>query len=388
MAGSGYAVAMSASTTLTPPRIARLRVQALGLVRPAAGLPQLSTPLEVVQWQLETQSQDWGASRWAIGSRLPAGAQDADVLAGYDAGEIVRSWPQRGTVHAVAARDLPWMLELTGVRALTGLARRWQVLGIDEAFLERAGEIAVQLLRGGASCSRMELRNALVDGGLDMSLGQRSYHVVWYLAQTGTLVLGPTRDGEQLLVLLDEWIPDPLVLDRAAGLAELGRRYLMSHGPASVDDLAWWTGLTRSDCRQAIDANGEDLVELSCGDRTLWMLREQHEQLDPDLPAAARGVHALASFDEHLLGYRLRDDVLDPDYATAVDPGRNGVFRYTLTRAGVTVATWSRTRLTRSVRIDVTPLQPLPARLHGSARRALERWASFFGTRADVRWPE
>lgn len=378
---------MASTTSITPARIARLRMQTLGLVRPAAGLAQLETPLEVVRWQLATQSQEWGASRWAIGSRLPASARDVDVIAAYDGGEIVRSWPQRGTVHAVAARDLRWMLDLTGVRALTGLERRWQALGIDEAFLERARELAVQLLQGGRSCSRQELRDALVDGGLDMSLGQRSYHVVWYLAQTGTLVLGPTRDGEQLLVLLDEWIEDPLVLDRGAALRELGRRYLRSHGPASIEDLAWWTRLSRSDCRQAIDANADELVELLCGERTLWMLREQHEQLDPDLPAAARGVHALASFDEHLLGYRVRDDVLHPDHASAVDPARNGVFRSTLTRGGVTVATWSRARLAHSVRIDVTPLKPLPARLRGPATRAFERWAGFFGTRADVRWP-
>lgn len=362
-------------------------MQTLGFVRVGPALAPMTTPFEVVRWQLATQSQDWGASRWAIGSRLPAAARDAAVLAAYDNGEIVRSWPQRGTVHAVAAPDLRWMLDLMGVRALAGVERRWQLLGIDEAFLERARDIAVQRLAGGGSCTRQELRSTLVDGGLDMSVGQRTYHVVWYLAQTGTLVLGPTRDGEQLLVLLDEWVPNPVVLDRDAALAELGRRYLQSHGPAGIDDLVWWTKLTRKDCKRAIEANADELAELTCGDRALWMLREQHEQLDPDLPAAAKSVHALASFDEHLLGYRVRDDVLHPDHASAVDPARNGVFRYTLTRGGVTVATWSRTRLTRSVRVEITPLKRLPASLRAPVTRALDQWAGFHGTTADVRWP-
>ncbi len=85
--------------------------------------------------------------------------------------------------------------------------------------------------------SRAQLLEACTDAGLDVA-GQRGYHTVWYLSQTGTLVLGPTDEsGEQLLVLLDEWVPQPRVLTGDDALAALGERYLAAHGPATVDDL-------------------------------------------------------------------------------------------------------------------------------------------------------
>lgn len=365
--------------TLTPDQVARLRVQALGLVAGAGA--RLGTPRDVVEHHLALQSQDWQASRWAIGSRL-ANAVDADVLTAYDRGEIVRSWPMRGTVHAVCAEDLHWLLDLCGIRALAGVRRRWEFLGIDEPHLERAREIAVQRLRGGQRCTRAELTETLGAAGLDLG-GQRAYHTVWYLAQTGTLVEGPTTGGEQQLVLLDEWVPRPRRLGRAEALAELGLRYLRARGPASVEDLAHWTKLGKRDCASAIDANREALVEVGRNGATLFMTREAFETLDPD----ARTAHttlALAAFDEHLLGYRDRADVLAPQHATRVDPGRNGVFRWTIVERARVVATWSRTRRTRRVLVELQPFGRPSAAFAKRATGAVARWGAFAGTPVEL----
>lgn len=360
---------------ITRRQVARLRLQALGLVREGT-VAATPSPVEVVCHHLAMQAQDWGASRWAIGSRSDA-MVDADVIAAYDAGEIVRSWPMRGTVHVVAAEDLPWMLELMGGRALAGVQRRWDLLGIDEPTLERAREVAVALLGGGRRASRAELLAAFAGAGLDLG-GQRSYHAVWYLAQTGTLVSGPTRGGEQDLVLLDEWIPTPRVLGRDEALRELGVRYLGARGPATVEDLVHWTKLTKRDCRAAFDSSGADIVELQRDGEAMFMLRERWEQHDPDLRRADQAVLALAPFDEHLLGYRRRADVLDAAHAERIVPGRNGVFRATIVAGSCVVATWKKTRREHHVALTVEPLggaireRPLAA--------ALERYGRFIGS--------
>lgn len=373
---------MSSRPTFTAPEIARLRLQALGLAGPAAA----SDVAGVVTHHLAMQAQDFAASRWAVGSRLP-GSADADVMAAYDAGLVVRSWPMRGTVHVVAAPDLPWMLEHLGPRALSGVQGRWKYLGIDEAFLERARDVAVELLRGGGRATRAELTEACQGAGLDVT-GQRSYHTVWYLSQTGTLVQGPTRDGEQELVLLDEWIPEPRVLDRPSALRELGVRYLRARGPATVEDLVHWTKLTKTDARKALDVDGERIVEVDAPGGPYRMLAEQLDTLDPGSPDVDRAVLALAAFDEHLLGYRVRDCVLDPEHATLVDPGRNGVFRWTLVAGGRVVGTWKRTRRTHHVVVDVEPFGRLPARVRKAAPEAIEAWGRFAGVEVNVRGVE
>jgi hypothetical protein len=366
--------------SFSAPQIALLRLQALGL---AGGPPVAQDPAGVVAHHLAMQAQDFPASRWAVGSRLP-GSTQADVLAAYDAGTIVRSWPMRGTVHAVAARDLPWMLEHLGPRALMGVRRRWDSLGIDEPFLERARGVALGLLRGGGRATRTAFTEACREAGLEMT-GQRSYHAAWYLSQTGTLVHGPTRDGEHQLVLLDEWIPEPRILDRPTALRELGVRYLAARGPATLDDLVHWTKLTKTDARKALEADGERIVEVDGPTGPFRMLAEHLDTLDPGSPDADRSVLALAAFDEHLLGYRVRDCVLAPKHATQVDPGRNGVFRWTLVAGGRVVGTWKRTRRTHHVLAEVTPFAPLPRKVREDIPAAIEAWGRFAGVKVQVK---
>lgn len=372
---------MTTPIPVTSAQIARLRLQTLGL-HPHPALPPLRTPLEVIRHHLAMQSQDWPGSRWAIGSRLP-GCTDADVLAAYDSGEIVRSWPQRGTVHAVEAVDLHWMLALMGVRALSGVERRWEFLGIGQPVLEQARNVAIQLLQGGKRATREELQVALTDAGLDLS-GQRAYHTVWYLSQTGTLVQGPTRDGEQELVLLDEWIANPRRLDRQESLAELGKRYLQARGPVTVDDLVHWSKLSKGDCKKALDAarDGDKVIELARDGRTYLMLRALWEQLDSHDPQVDAGLHALACFDEHLLGYGNRDDVLDPAHATLVDPARNGVFRWTLVHGSRVVATWKRAKKTKKTVVTVEPFAP--GWTHADLQGPLQSWGRFAGTPVEI----
>jgi hypothetical protein len=370
---------MPARPAFSAPQIARLRLQALGL----AGRPPVAAgPEGVVSHHLAMQGQDFPASRWAVGSRLP-GCTEADVLAAYDAGTIVRSWPMRGTVHVVAAGDLPWMLEHVGPRALMGVERRWEYLGIDEPFLERARDVATALLGGGGRATRSEFTEACREAGLEMT-GQRSYHAAWYLSQTGTLVHGPVRDGDHELVLLDEWIPEARTLDRPEALRELGVRYLAARGPATVDDLVHWTKLTKSDARKALEADGETIVEVDGPGGPYRMLAEHLDTLDPESPEADAAVLALAAFDEHLLGYRVRDPVLDPEHAALVDPGRNGVFRWTLVAGGRVVATWKRIRRTHHVVAEVNPFGSLAGAVRDQIPGAIGAWGRFAGVEVRV----
>lgn len=361
---------------ITPAQIARLRLQSLGI---HPGL-DLKTSLHVAQHHLAMQAQDWNASRWAIGSRLP-GSRDADILAAYDRGEIVRSWPMRGTVHVVAAPDLKWMLDLMGVRALSGVQRRWEILGINESHLERAREVAIQLLKGSKRATREELQTALTDAGLDLG-GQRAYHTVWYLCQTGTLVQGPTRDGEQELVLFDEWVPQPRRLDRQQSLHELGQRYLQAHGPATIEDLMHWSKLSKGDCRKAFDAHRDACIILKGESQEYWMLKTQWERFNADDPQVDAKSHVLAAFDEHLLGYANRDAVLDPQHATLVDPGRNGVFRWTLVMGSQVVATWKRTPRVRRI---IVQIEPFVQRTLPDLTPVFQNYSTFMGTAIEIK---
>ena len=81
---------------------------------------------------------------------------------------------------------------------------------------------------------------------------QRVYHLTCYAATRKLICFGPPTEKEETFVLLDEWIKSPLKLSHDEQLAELARMYVRGHGPCTVDDLARWCGLGKTECKKAI----------------------------------------------------------------------------------------------------------------------------------------
>lgn len=332
--------------------LALLRLVAQRLAGPRAG-----SPAEAVRWLLAAQGQELPGALTSVALRT-AGGTRAAVEAALDAGEVVRSWPMRGTLHLTAAEDLPWMLDLLGGRVLAGAAARRQALELTDDDVERARAVAVAALTGGRRCSRAELLAAMADGGVVVT-GQRGYHLLWYLAQTGTLVLGPMAGGEQLFVLLAEWVPAPRRLERDEALGELALRFFRSHGPATVKDLVRWAGVLVRDVKAGLAVAGDRLAPLEVDGVAHWM--------DPGTPgrlaacrAEAERVLLLPGFDELVLGYADRTCTVPAAFADRIVPGNNGVFRPTVVSAGRAVATWRSTGRGAVRSLQLEPFGPLP----------------------------
>ncbi len=62
---------------------------------------------------------------------------------------------------------------------------------------------------------------------------------------------GPRRGTQFTYALVDDHVPAVAPLTRDAALAALATRYFRSHGPATVHDFSWWSGLTITDARAA-----------------------------------------------------------------------------------------------------------------------------------------
>ncbi|RBY94549.1 winged helix DNA-binding domain-containing protein [Blastococcus sp. TBT05-19] len=312
--------------------VALMRLVAQGLAGPPA--PDAAA---AVRGLAAVQGQDLPGAVTSVALRT-AGHRRADVLAAMDDGTVVRSWPMRGTLHLLLAEDLPWMLDLLGPRALAGLERRRAALELTGADAERAREIVVAVLSGGRRLSRAALLTAIHGGGV-ATTGQRGYHLLWFLSQTGTLCLGPTDGGEQTFVPLEEWVRARRRLDRDEALGELVLRYFRGHGPATVADLVRWAGTTVRDVRAGLAVAGDRLERLQV-DGTEHLLDPATPELLAAHRAEARAVRLLPGFDEFVLGYGDRTAVLDPAFAERICPGRNGMFAPTVVFDGRVSGTW------------------------------------------------
>ncbi|SDN19190.1 Winged helix DNA-binding domain-containing protein [Cryobacterium flavum] len=235
--------------------VVRLRLGAQGL----AGQP-LADAIAVTERMLAVQAQDYPAGQWALGVRSP-GTTRSQLQASVSAGEIVRSWPMRGTLHFVPARELGWMQGLTTPRLLQKTRTINERLGLDATVLERAREAAFAALTGQKQLSRAEFMTMLQAAGLSTE-SQRGYHTIAHLALTGTLCWGRQIGTQQGLVLLDEWVPNPRRLERDEALGEFVYRYFLGHGPATLVDFAWWSQLTVADAKTGLAVARERLTEV------------------------------------------------------------------------------------------------------------------------------
>ena len=193
------------------------------------------------------------------------------------------------------AASLRPILAITGPRELARATKRHRDLEIDDEVYRRARVIAEGELSGGRSLSRDELFAAWQLAGI-ATAAQRGYHLIWRLALEAVVCAGPVEGRGQRFVLCDEWIPaaasDPA---RDETLAALLTAYLDGHGPATVRDFAWWSGLTLGDARTAHAAAGDAVVAFD--DERLVIA-------GAETTTPGRSVRlALAPFDEYFLGY-------------------------------------------------------------------------------------
>ncbi len=333
-------------TRVTPVQVSRMRIAAQRLVPTSAG-ELFDDPVGVAGHLTCLQSQDWRAARLAIASRMRAPSLDA-VDAAFDAGSIVRSWPMRGTLHTVLARDLRWMLALTAERMRVQTAGRHRQLGIADADLERATECARDALGGGGALTRRQLLDRWSAAGIDTA-GQRGPHLLGALAVEGVLCLGPLHEGTQQFVLCDDWLRD----ERSPKdpIVEWARRYLTSHGPASRADFLWWTKLLVRDVAPVWDCIVDGFAAIDLDGQTLYAT--------PQVIEAGRSRRTLAplltaAFDEILLGYADRSPTLPAAHANAICPGNNGMFKPVVLDGGRAVGTWARPKAADAIpRLDL-----------------------------------
>jgi hypothetical protein len=339
-------------TAINPHEVGLLRLVAQRIAGPGT-----ATAADAVRLLGAMQAQDFAGVITSVASRTEGGTRQA-VEAAFDAGEIVKSWPMRGTLHLVAAEDLPWLLPLTTPRVLAGAATRWAQLGLDQPTVDRARDLARDALSGGRSLRRADLLAVWDEGGVETT-GQRGYHLLGHLSQTGLLCFGPTLDGEHAVVLVEEWIPNPRRLDRDEALRELATRYFSSHGPATLKDFMRWAHLLTGDARTGVTLAGPALTRVDVNGTDHFMSPETPDRLAAHRPEA-EGRFLLPGFDEYVLGYQDRSAVLPPEFSTHIVPGGNGVFRPTIVNSGQIIGTWRQTPRAKTRTITPTPFTTFP----------------------------
>jgi hypothetical protein len=328
------------------------------------------TPADAVRWFGAVQAQDYPGALWAVGMRTGA-ATEASIEQAVSSRAIVRTWPLRGTLHFTAPEDLRWMLVHFAPRTVARAAARFKQLELDSRTLARGAALVIKALEGGRQLSRPQLYERMERAGI-ATRANRGVHILWKCAHDG-LICFAGRDGKQhTMALLDEWLPPAAMLTRDEALAALARRYFTSHGPATMNDFGWWSGLAGVDARSALKMAHDDLESERMDGDVYW----RGTQVPSVVPDAVVASHALLlpPYDEYTVAYRDRHAVLDPRHAAAA---RNGIFNPTIVVKGRIIGRWISKRINGRVTVILKPFGPLRGVFARVVAAEAERYGRF-----------
>jgi hypothetical protein len=197
----------------------------------------------------------------------------------------------------------------------------------------------------------------------------RGLHITGYLAMQGLICLGPRNGKQPTFTLLDQWIPKGRVLTTEESLAELATRYFTSHGPATLADLVWWSGLTVKDATRALEMVKSKFISETINDQTYWMAN--------DLVVPKNNpnqVSLIPAYDEFLVGYKDRSAAVNSTIEAKV---RNSIFSPAVVNNGQVVGTWKRTLNKKEVSVEISPCSKLTASQEKSINKELKRYSRF-----------
>ena len=312
--------------------------------------PKLAGPDEVVAWLTAVQAQDYGGAKWALSMRTN-GITDAAIDDAFNAGTILRTHVMRPTWHFVTPSDIRWMLALTAPRVHAVSAYYYRKHELDSRIFARAGALFERALEGGKQLTRVELAAVLGKSGIRAE-GSRLGHLMMRAELDAIVCSGPRRGKQFTYALLDDRAPTTRTLGRDESLAELARRYFSSHGPATLKDYVWWSGLTARDAKAGIAMAKSKLVQEVMDGRTYWFAPTKSLVGRDSLTA-----HLLPNYDEHLVAYKDRAPLSDA-MRSIMWPVEDA-FPHYLVVDGQLVGTWRRRFGRNEAVIEVRTPRPL-----------------------------
>jgi hypothetical protein len=311
--------------------------------------------LDVVRRLCGVQAQVPASAALAIGVRQADPVPDA-VDGALAAGELVRTWAMRGTLHLLTPDEAGAYLSLIAA------GRSWEkgswvrTFGVAPDEMVRLTEAVGEVLDDRVLTREelvAELSERLGRPDLEAELRSGWGAVLKPVAWQGVLCHGPSSGNRVTFArpdrLLPGWggVPEPEDAARAVVPA-----YLRTYGPATIERFDNW--LTRGTSRKPMlrswfAALGDDLVTVDVEGTSAHLLAEDVDDLAATSPSDA--VHLLPAFDQYVLGPgTAATEILDADRRPTVSRA-GGWIAPVVVHGGRVAGVWERD----GTEIDVRP---------------------------------
>ncbi|MDY5584356.1 MAG: winged helix DNA-binding domain-containing protein [Arcanobacterium sp.] len=321
------------------------RLIAQSLAPSAARPTSPSTIAEAAKYMLATQGQNYAGGLTALAIRaglpeVPLAKNTSHLDSAMDNYEVIRTWSQRGTLHYLHPSNF-WLVTLLGPRSIgkntETLAREF---GVELTDYDTAFNLLYELCP--EPISRQTLRELFRERGFD---NRFLAHHLRRSGSLGSLIQTKRNGSHDVFTRSISAIPEAVAFaestDDEQKLNTLVLQYFSTRGPATIADLAWWSGLAKGTLTKqaaALVSTGE-LLEFEWAGSSHFMGAWQEHVTNAELNAALELSFYLPAFDEYFIAYKDRKAL----FAPGVDPlsvmTKNGLSWPFRVEAGLIVGT-------------------------------------------------
>ncbi|MFC0531934.1 winged helix DNA-binding domain-containing protein [Phytohabitans kaempferiae] len=347
----------------------RLERHALSAPAPAADLPA------VVSAICGAHAQVMSAAETSIGVRV-AGVDRTHVReALWTERTLVKTRGPRGTVHLLAAADLPMWVGALGALPSPPYATGANALmtpdQVDQVVAALGDALADAELTGEELTAEVVARTGPWAGERVMEAFQdkwpRWMQAMEVATRRGAMCFGPNRGRQATYTGPARWLPGFTPLPPGEALPALVRAYLHAYGPATSAHFAKWLAIGQRWAQELFDDS--DLEPVTVDGERAWVVAG-----DTEVPAKRpRGVRLLPYFDAYGIGCHPREKVFPGRAAErALNRGQAGNFAVLLVD-GTVAGIWHQRRSGRKLAVTVEAFGTLSATRQRALQEQVER---------------
>ena len=304
---------------------------------------------------------------------------------------LVKTWAMRGTLHLLPAKELPlWRAALSTSRRHVKPASWQKYFGITMEQLHQLTE-AIGAALDGRLLTREELAREVgrLTGSptIGANIAQSSWgSMLRPAAFSGRLCFGPSLGQRVRFTRPDTWLGvSPRQVNPQTATAEVTRRFLAAHGPATYRDLGrWWTGGGVTTARQWIASLGDEVTLVDLDGAPAWMLAGHLRELR-ELPPH-RSVRLLPGFDQYVIAASCHTERLLPGNLRGRVFRPQGWVSPVLLVNGRMDGVWRHQIKGSRVEVVIEPFVKTPAWVRRAAGQEAERLAAFLGGALNLAW--
>jgi Winged helix DNA-binding domain len=354
------------------------RLQRHALLMPA---PAATEPADIAAVICGAHAQVLSAAELSIALRIEGATRTTVRNAMWDDHGLIKTYGPRGTVHLLAADDLPmWLAALSaipphspfpdGVRLTPKQAE--QIVDAIGHALEDSELTIDELDRAVVNLAGEWAGDRVMPAFQE--LWPRWRQAVVMAAYRGVLCFGPNKGRRATYTNPRRRLPGlkPASEDRA--IEAVIKRYLYAYGPATPQQFAQWIGAPAAWAAEQFERHSRKLTKINFDGTPAWVASRDTKM--PGGQDAKGSVLLLPYFDAYAVGSHPRSRLFPGRAATrALAPSGQAGNYPVLLIDGVVAGVWHQRRSGRQIEVAVEPL----TRLIAAQRRALEHQVDRIG---------